>query len=68
MPFTVSKIGMTSVVDEAVRTIRVSAVVIEKNEGIKQIFDQTLRTAILERIDKMSELEVDAVMTLIPEA
>ena len=59
---------MSSVVDEAVRTIRVSAVIIDKNDGIKQIFDQTLRTAILERIEKMSEVEIDAVMTLIPEA
>ena len=60
--------GMTSVVDEAVRTIRNSTVIIDKNIGIKQIFDQTLRTALLEKIHLMNQAEIDAVMTLIPEA
>ena len=60
--------GMTSVVDEAVRTIRNSTCVIEKNVGIKQIFDQTIRSALLEKIERMNEIEIDAIMTLLPEA
>ena len=59
---------MTSVVDEAVRTIRVSAVIIDKNVQIKEIFDRTVRQALLERIETMTEIEIDAIMTLIPEA
>lgn len=35
---------------------------------MKQIFDATLQEAILKGIDEMSEAEIDAVMTLIPEA
>lgn len=60
--------GMTSVVDEAVRTIRVSSVIIDKNIGMKQIFDTAVRNAILNDIEKLNEAEIDAIMTLIPEA
>ena len=62
------KVGGTSVVDEAVRTIRVSAVIIEKNVQIKEIFDRTVKQAMLERIETMTETEIDTIMTLIPEA
>ena len=60
--------GTPSVVDEAVRTIRISAVIIEKNERMKQIFDSTIKQALLEKLETLSDIDIDAIMTLIPEA
>jgi len=59
---------MTSVVDEAIRTIRVSVVIIDKNTKMSQIFDQTVKEALLTRVESMSESEIDTIMSLIPEA
>jgi len=59
---------MTSVVDEAIRTIRVSVVVTDKNTKMSQIFDQTVKEALLTRIESMGESEIDTIMSLIPEA
>ena len=59
---------MTSVVDEAIRTIRVSVVVIDKNTKMSQIFDQTVKEALLTRVESMGECEIDTIMSLIPEA
>ena len=61
-------IGMTCVVDEAIRTIRVSVVVIDKNTKMSQIFDQTVKEALLTRVESMGESEIDTIMSLIPEA
>lgn len=57
-----------SVVDEAVRTIRVAALDPLKNTQMKEIFDKSLKEAVLLRMDSMSEFEVDALWTLVPEA
>ena len=67
---------MNSVVDEAVRTIRISTVIISKNKRIKEIFDSTVREALIGktedgeqgRFENMNEAEIDSIMTLIPEA
>ena len=60
--------GANTIWDEAIRTIRVSAVVIEKNIKIKQIFDDTLEEVFLNRIETLNESQIDAIMSLIPEA
>ena len=59
---------MATVVDEAVRTIRVAALEAHKNVRMKEIFDKTIKEAILGRLAQMTELEVDTLFTLVPEA
>ena len=59
---------MTSVVDEAVRTMRIAALDPTENGEMKEIYDTTIRDVILNRIESMNELEVDSILTLIPEA
>ena len=60
--------GQISVVDEAVRTIRISGIIKDKNAQLKSIFDRALKDIILDKIEKLSEPEIDSIMTLIPEA
>lgn len=45
---------LASVVDEAVRTIRVAALEPHKNTLMKEIFDKTIKEAILGRMETMS--------------
>lgn len=60
--------GMTSVVDEAVRTMRIASLDPTENGEMREIYDDAIRDAILNRIESMNEIEVDSVLTLIPEA
>ena len=59
--------GLNSVVSESVRTIRTLYTEPDKNVSLRKIVNEAFTSSLM-AIQDMSEIEIDSVMSLIPEA
>ena len=61
------KPGLNSVLNEVVRTVRVLFTASDRNEGLRKIIFEALTDSLLQ-IEDMSEGQIEAIMSLVPEA
>ena len=62
-------LGLSSVIEESIRTIRILFTEPEKNQGLRKIVNIAIKKAFSTNIQKeFNEAQIDAIMSLIPEA